>query len=82
MYKEILELFQWCIDSHIHGTSTRLYDGYKIRFADGSDFVQHAGSYGSKNGCVEPAGFEISYEPVTLDKARLLILRKLANPIL
>ena len=82
MYKEILELYQWCVDSHIHCTLTPLYDGYIIRFADGSDIIQHAGSYGSKKGYVEPAGFSISYEPVTLEEARLLILKKLANPIL
>lgn len=82
MYKEILELYRWCVDSHIRCELTTIYDGYKIGFADGSDFVQHEGSYYSRYGYVEPAGFEKSYEPVTLEEAKILILKKLANPIL
>lgn len=54
-----------------------LYDGYKIWFPDGSDFVQHFGSYGSSSGCVEPAvnGCRNNYTAMPLEHAKRLVRR-------
>lgn len=51
-----------------------LFDGYAIRFADGSDVVQHNRSYGGVSGYVEPAiGCDLDYTAVKLDAAKDLI---------
>ena len=76
MFTEILELYEWCISHSIPCTLSELWGGYKIEFSDHSDFVQHSGSYGATVGCVEPARFSRSYEPVTLDEAKELIKEK------
>lgn len=76
MFSEILELYDWCVGHSIPCSLTRLWSGYKIEFPDHSDFVQHEGSYGSKIGCVEPAGFSISYAAVSIDTAKELIQEK------
>jgi hypothetical protein len=76
MYTEILELYNWCIGHSIPCEIELCWDGYKITFLDGSDFVQHKGSYCSEYGYVEPAGFSLSYEPVTIEKAKELIEEK------
>lgn len=76
MYTEILELYEWCIGHSIPCKIEMCWDGYKITFSDNSDFVQHKGSYDSEYGCVEPAGFSLSYEPVTIEKAKELIKEK------
>lgn len=76
MYTEILELYNWCIGHSIPCRIDSCWNGYKITFPDGSDFVQHEGSYGSSRGCVEPAGFSLSYEPVTIEEAKELLKEK------
>ena len=35
MYKEIQELYKWCVEANIPCTIESLYDGYKIKFSDG-----------------------------------------------
>ena len=52
----------------------RLYDGWAIRFPNGGDFAQHARTYGTNDGFVEPAiGCEADYSPVSLREAEKLI---------
>lgn len=52
----------------------RLHDGWAIRFPNGRDFAQHAGTYGTNDGFVEPAiGCEKDYSPVSLREAEKLI---------
>ena len=73
-YKEIHELFEYCEEIGIDATLEQLFDGFTIRFPNGGDFVQHGGSYGSHNGCVEPAiGSQFDYTAVHLDKAKTLV---------
>lgn len=79
MFIEIIELYKWCVIQGIPCEIKRLYDGHIIIFPDGSDMVQHSGSYASKQGYVEPACFSISYEPVTIDTAKKLIKGKKFN---
>lgn len=76
MFKEIVELYNWCIGHSIPCVIDKLFDGYKITFPDTSDFVQHRYSYGSEYGRVEPAGFSISFEGVSLEMAKKLIQEK------
>jgi hypothetical protein len=76
MFTEIIELYNWCVGHSIPCTIEKCWDGYKIEFPDKSDIVQHSGSYGSSIGCVEPAGFSISYDGVFLDVAKDLIQEK------
>ena len=66
MYQEIVKLYQWCKENLIECTLEPLWDGYQIRFFDGSDVVQHSGSYGSSYGCVEPAGMPRAYTAVSI----------------
>ena len=75
MYKEIQELYKWCVAANISCTLESLYDGYKIKFSDGADMVQHCGSYRGKEGYIEPAGFseEYDYSPVALIYCWVLI---------
>ena len=82
MYKEIISLYKWCEEQNISCMLSTLYDGYKITFKNSfgvvhSDVVQHMGSYGSKEGYVEPAGFSISYAPVTVEQMKDLILKEI-----
>lgn len=77
MYKEIISLHEWCEEQNISCTISNLYDGYKITFKNGSDVIQHMGSYGSEEGYVEPAGFSISYAPVTIEQMKDLILKEI-----
>lgn len=73
-YKEIKELFEYCKEIGIDATLEPLYDGFKICFPNGSDFVQHKYSYGSHIGRVEPAiGCRLDYTAVHLDKAKTLV---------
>lgn len=51
-YNEIWELFAWLVEENIPCTIEPLFDGAKIDLNHG-DVVQHRGSYGSQNGCVE-----------------------------
>lgn len=74
-YTEICALYHFCVDLGIKCTIERLYDGYAVRFPDGSDFAQHHGTYGGMEGCVEPAigDSEFDYTAVGLTLAKELV---------
>lgn len=74
-YTEICALYHFCVDLGIKCTIERLYDGYAVRFPDGSDFAQHHGTYGGTEGCVEPAigDSEFDYTAVGLNFALELV---------
>lgn len=74
-YTEICALYHFCVDLGIKCTIERLYDGYAVRFPDGSDFAQHHGTYGGTEGCVEPAigDSEFDYTAVGLTLAKELV---------
>ena len=76
-YKEIFELFHYCRRIGVEAKLKGIMDGYAIRFNNGADFVQHQFSYGSKNGCVEPAGVDDRYDytAVKLDIAKKLVCK-------
>ena len=74
MYEEILELNEYCKFIGLHTDINSMSNGYIIRFANGSDIVQHDYSYGSANGMLEPAiGCDKDYTPVTLEEAKELV---------
>ena len=73
-YGEILELYRYCVEAGMDVRLERLHDGWAIRFPNGGDFAQHAGTYGTNDGFVEPAiGCEADYSPVSLREAEKLI---------
>ena len=74
-YTEIRALYHFCVDLGIKCTIEHLYDGYAVRFPDGSDFAQHHGTYGGTEGCVEPAigDSEFDYTAVGLTLAKELV---------
>lgn len=73
-YAEILELYLFCKECGIDAELRHLYDGFKIMFPDGSDFIQHGHSYGCHVGCVEPAiGCPCDYTGVELSDAKMLV---------
>lgn len=74
-YTEICALYHFCVDLGIKCTIEHLYDGYAVRFPDGSDFAQHHGTYGGTEGCVEPAigDSEFDYTAVGLNLAKELV---------
>lgn len=75
-YKEILELYDYCIKQGINAELESLYDGYKIVFANGGDVVQHKYSYGGETGRVEPAiNSKLDYTAVNLRAAKALLKR-------
>ena len=75
-YNEIIQLCNYCLKIGINAKLVTLYDGYKICFPNGGDFVQHYGSYGNTIGCVEPAiGCELDYTAVPLKNAKALVKR-------
>lgn len=80
-YTEIWALYHFCVDLGIKCTIERLYDGYAVRFPDGSDFAQHHGTYGGTEGCVEPAigDSEFDYTAVGLNLAKELVKKHKAN---
>jgi hypothetical protein len=53
MYKEILELEEYCNEIGVAVRKETLYDGYILRFNNSGDVIQHSGSYGCRCGCVE-----------------------------
>lgn len=79
MYQEIVKLYQWCKENLIECTLETLWDGYVIRFIDGSDVVQHSGSYGSKAGCVEPAGMPRAYTAVDIPTIQEILLERFSE---
>jgi len=75
-YNEIWELFTWLMEEGFPCTIDHLFDGVKIDLTHG-DVVQHSGSYGSQNGCVEfgYTGLEdIDFCAIPLDKAKAIFL--------
>ena len=74
-YTEICALYHFCVDLGIKCTIEHLYDGYAVRFPDGSDFAQHHGTYGGEEGCVEPAigDAEFDYSAIGLNLAKELV---------
>lgn len=73
-YKEIVELFEYCKEIGLEARLETLFDGGVIRFDGYGDIIQHEYSYGSKDGCVEPAiGSELDYTAVSLEKAKELV---------
>ncbi len=74
-YTEICALYHFCVDLGIKCTIERLYDGYAVRFPDGSDFAQHHGTYGGTEGYVEPAigDTEFDYSAIGLNLAKELV---------
>ena len=73
-YGEILELYRYCVEAGMDVRLERLHDGWAVRFPNGGDFAQHAGTYGTHDGFVEPAiGCEADYSPVSLREAEKLI---------
>lgn len=73
-YGEILTLHQYCVEARMDVQLERLHDGWAVRFPNGGDFAQHAGTYGTNDGFVEPAiGCEADYSPVSLREAEKLI---------
>lgn len=73
-YREILALYLYCVEVRMDARLERLHDGWTIRFPNGGDFAQHAGTYGTNDGFVEPAiGCEADYSPVSLREAEKLI---------
>ena len=78
MYQEIIKLYQWCKKNHIHCVLDQLFDGYVLKFLDGADIIQHGGSYGNTNGCVESAGIDPDYDysAVPLEKMKEILSKK------
>ena len=73
-YGEILALYRYCVEVGMDARLERLHDGWAVRFPNGGDFAQHAGTYGTHDGFVEPAiGCEQDYSPVSLREAEKLI---------
>lgn len=73
-YREILALYRHCVEAGMDVRLERLHDGWAVRFPNGGDFAQHAGTYGTNDGFVEPAiGCEADYSPVSLREAEKLI---------
>lgn len=73
-YGEILALYLYCVEVRMDARLERLHDGWAIRFPNGGDFAQHAGTYGAHDGFVEPViGCEADYSPVSLREAEKLI---------
>lgn len=74
-YTEILELYLFCKEHGVNAELKFLYDGFKIAFPDGSDFIQHNRSYGCHDGCVEPAiGSPYDYTGIELSDAKSLVI--------
>lgn len=73
-YAEIQKLYDYCIKIGINAKIINLYDGYKISFPNGDNFVQHQYSYASDFGYVEPAiCCKRDYTPVSLKQAKALV---------
>lgn len=75
MYKEIVELYEYCKGLKIPCKLEPLYDGCKLAFLDGGDFIQHCFSWGSAHGRIEPAiGCDFDYTACTLSMAKRLVV--------
>lgn len=75
-YYEIWALWAFCKRKDVPAEIVPLFDGWKLVFPNGDDFVQHEYSYMSIRGDLEPAiGCEDDYSPVCLDDARALVMK-------
>ena len=73
-YKEILGLYEFCREIGIDAELEYMFDGFKLCFPNGGDFVQHYASCGGENGYVEPAiGCNRDYTAVMMSMAKLLV---------
>lgn len=73
-YKEIHELYKFCVKKGINADFGEFMGGFIIVFPDGGDFVQHKYSHGSEQGYIEPAiGSEWDYTAVSLAEAKCLV---------
>ena len=76
VYKEIIELNEYCQKIGVETEIARLFDGFIISFPNGGDVVQHFGSYGSDSGCVEFAcNSKIDYQRCSLENAKRFVRR-------
>lgn len=70
-YAEIQKLYHYCLSLGIKVEFKELYDGYKIFFPNGGDFVQHQYSYGAEVGLIEPAiRCKLDYSGISLEQAK------------
>lgn len=75
-YYEIWALLAYCKRQDISAEIEPLFDGWKLVFPNGDDFVQHEYSYMGNTGALEPAiGCEDDFSPVTLEVAKVLVLK-------
>lgn len=75
-YFEIWALWNYCKRQDIPAEIESLLDGWKLVFPNGDDIIQHAFSYMGTFGALEPAiGCENDFSPVTLDEAKVLVLK-------
>lgn len=75
-YFEIWALWNYCKRQDIPAEIESLFDGWKLVFPNGDDFVQHEYSYMGDTGALEPAiGCEDDFSPVTLEAAKVLVLK-------
>ena len=75
-YYEIWALLAYCKRQDISAEIEPLFDGWKLVFPNGDDFVQHEYSYMGNTGALEPAiGCEDDFSPVTLEAAKVLVLK-------
>lgn len=75
-YYEIWALLAYCKRQDISAEIEPLFDGWKLVFPNGDDFVQHEYSYMGNTGALEPAiGCEDDFSPVTLEAAKALVLK-------
>jgi hypothetical protein len=73
-YTQIQKLYRYCLHLGIKAELKEIFDGYKICFPNGNDFVQHQHSYGAYVGYVEPAiCCRLDYCPVSLKQAKDLV---------
>ena len=75
-YQEIVELHEYCQKIGVNSEISPQFDGFRIGFPNGGDFIQHSGSYGCDYGCVEPCiGCRLDFMAVELKKAKSLVRR-------
>lgn len=74
-YTEVLKLRKYCEKIGVDVVLDTIHDGYRIRFNNGADFVQHQYSYGGVDGYVKPAGIskKLDCSAITLEQAKTLV---------
>ena len=76
-YKEIKELYDFCVENGVNCYIEPFLDGHAIEFAHGGDVVQHWGSYRSRSGYVE-FGYtgheEVDFVATSLEDAKAFVL--------